>query len=285
MPDQKTGGRDELSRRLHDLRKTAGLSGTRAAELVETSQAKISRIETGRVVADPDFVEQLCRLYKVPAGERRELVAMAKDVKAGNRRLVLRRDTAGVQAQIGRIQKQSALVRTFAPSGLPGLVQTPAYIRAVFHASARRNLEGAEAGIAQRVRNQAILDDETTQRRFVMLMPEGSLGWALLPPAAMAEQIDHVAAATSRRNVEVGVIPWGTPSTVLPLHSWNIYDARLVIVGATHATAQLTDPADVNAYVKLTDQLQELAVYGDEAREILTEVAARYRRLAVQGHG
>src|SRR5690348_4965531 len=132
MPDQTTGGRDELSRRLHDLRKAAGLSGIRAAELAETSQAKISRIETGRVVADPDFVDQLCRLYKVPAAERRELVAMAKDVQAGNRRLVLRRDTAGVQAQIGRIQKQSALVRTFSPSGLPGLLQTPAYIRAVF---------------------------------------------------------------------------------------------------------------------------------------------------------
>lgn len=285
MPDWKTGGRDELSRRLHDLRKAAGLSGTRTAELSEASQAKISRIETGRVVADPEFVDQLCRLYKASAAERRELVAMAKDVQAGNRRLVLRRDTAGVQAQIGRIQKQSALVRTFAPSGLPGLLQTPPYIRAVFHASARRNLEGVEAGIAQRVRNQAILDDETTHRRFVMLMPEGSLGWALLPPAAMADQIDHIAAATHRRNVQVGIIPWGAPSPVLPLHSWELYDARLVIAGSTHATAQLTEPGDVNAYVKLTDQLQELAVYGDKARAILTKVAGRYRQLAVQGHG
>lgn len=279
MSDRKTGGRDELSRRLHDLRKAAGLSGPRVAELAEASQSKISRVETGRVVVDPEFVDRLCRLYKASAADRRELVAMARDVQAGNRRLVLRRDTAGVQAQIGRIQKQSAVVRTFSPSGLPGLIQTPAYIRAVFHASARRNLEGTEAGIAQRVRNQAILDDETTRRRFVMLMPEGSLGWALLPPAAMAEQIDHISAATHRRNVQVGIIPWGTASPVLPLHSWELYDARLVITGSTHATAQLTDPVDVAAYVKLTDALEQLAVFGEAAREILTRVADRYRAL------
>jgi transcriptional regulator with XRE-family HTH domain len=281
MPDRTTGGRDELSRRLHDLRKAAGLSGMRVAELTGTSQGKISRTENGRVGADPEFIEQLCRLYEAPAAERRELVAIAKDVQAGNRRLVLRRDTAGVQAQIGRIMKQSALVRTFSPSGLPGLLQTPDYIRAVFHASARRNLEGAEAGIAQRVRNQAILDDETTRRRFVMLVPEGSLGWAILPPEGMAEQIDHIAAATRRRNVRVGIIPWGANSPVLPLHSWDLYDARFVMAGATHATAKLTDRVDVEAYVRLTDQIEQLAVFDDDARAILEQVAVRYRGLGL----
>ena len=39
-------------------------------------------------------------------------------------------------------------------------------------------------------------------------------------------------------------------------------------------------PVDVAAYVRLTDRLQELAVFDDAAREILTRVADRYRELA-----
>lgn len=276
MADRTTGDRDELSRRLRALRMAAGLSGMEAARLTETTQSKVSRVENGRVVAAPEFVEQLCRLYRSSAAERRDLVAMAHDVRGGNRRLVLSRDSAGIQARIGRVERQSALVRSFTPSGIPGELQTEAYVRAVFHGSARRDFDGAEAGIAQRLLNQAILDDEASTRQFVLLMSEGSLGWALLPPAEMAAQIDHVAAATHRRNVRVGIVPWGRHSAVLPLHSWYLFDARFVVAGATHGAADLDDPADVAAYVRLTDQLEQLAVWDADARTILARAAERY---------
>jgi hypothetical protein len=41
----------------------------------------------------------------------------------------------------------------------------------------------------------------------------------------------------------------------------------------------LTDPDDVVAYVALTDQLEQAAVFDDEARVILRNVADRYRNL------
>ena len=46
----------------------------------------------------------------------------------------------------------------------------------------------------QRIVNQAVLTGDTA-RRFVMLMPEGSLGWALLPPVGMADQVSRVRAS------------------------------------------------------------------------------------------
>jgi transcriptional regulator with XRE-family HTH domain len=280
MPDRTTGGRDELSQRLRALRKAAGLSGVEAATRAAVTQSKMSRVENGRVVADPEFVDQLARLYGASPAERRDLVAMAKDVKGGTRRLVMSRDSAGLQARLGRIERQSALVRCFSPSGLPGELQTEEYVRAVFYGSARRSVEAAEAGITQRLLNQAILDDEHSPRQFVMILPEGSLGWALLPPPGMAEQVDRLTAATYRRNVRLGIIPWGSQCPVLPLHSWYLFDARFVVTGVTHGAFDLAEPADVDAYVKLTDQLEQYAVFGDEARAILVKVADRYRGLA-----
>lgn len=279
MSERTTGSRDQLSQRLRELRKAAGLSGMDAAARAESTQSKISRVENGRVVADPEFVEMLCELYGASAKQRRELVQMARDVKGGNRRLVLSRDSAGVQARIGRIQRQSSLIRNFSPSAIPGELQTEAYVRAVFYSSARRDFDGAEAGIRQRLLNQAVLDEEGSKRRFVMIIPEGALGWGLLPSAEMATQVDHVSAATTRRNVRIGIIPWGSPTPVLPLHSWTLFDARFVVTGSTTFTADIDDPVDVAAYVRLTDELESYAVWDDGARAILAEAARRYRSM------
>lgn len=77
----------------------------------------------------------------------------------------------------------------------------------------------------------------------------------------------------------MGIVPFGRPARVFPLHSWDLFDQRAVIVGTTTATAILTEPQDVAAYVELTDALERLAVYGQEAREILARVVGRYRSL------
>lgn len=95
----------------------------------------------------------------------------------------------------------------------------------------------------------------------------------------MIEQLERIAARTYRLNVRVGIVPFGRPIEVFPLHSWDLFDQRAVIVGTTTATAVLTEPRDVAVYVELTDALERLAVYGAEAREILTRVADRYRSL------
>ena len=279
MPNRPVG-RDELSRRLHDLRQASGLSGEAAAERVGSNQSKISRVETGRTVPEPEFVDALCRAYRAGAAERRELVAMAEDVKAANRRVVLRREVAGFQAQLGRIQHQSALARCFSPVAIYGLLQTAEYVRAVFSSGKDLSADAVEAGIQARLANQDILDDEHNPRQFVVTMPEGAFGWALLPPNGMAAQMEHLVDASRRPNVEVGIIPWGGRATVLPSHTWSLYDQRAVIVGTTTATAILTEPVDVARYVELTDELERLAVFGDEARAILDRVAERYRRLA-----
>ncbi|WP_037081222.1 helix-turn-helix domain-containing protein [Pseudonocardia spinosispora] len=280
MPD-RSGGRDELSRRLRELRDAAGLRQVDATGESGISQPTIARFETGRQIPRPDQVDKLCATYRASDIDRDELMAMAEDLRAGNRRVVLRREPGAAQSQIARIRATSALVRTFSPSGIPGLLQTPAYCRAVFGEGLTDR--AAEDGIAARIAGQAILDDRESGRRFELVMSEGSLGWSVLPPTDMGEQIDHIAAATYLPNARVGIIPWGVTASVLPLHSWTIFDERAVMAGSTTGVALLTERADVDRYVELTEQLERLAVFGAEARAILGLVADRYRRMAEEG--
>ncbi|MGH3785694.1 MAG: Scr1 family TA system antitoxin-like transcriptional regulator [Pseudonocardiaceae bacterium] len=94
--------------------------------------------------------------------------------------------------------ESSVLVRTFSPIGIPGLLQTVDYVRALFTTGGEVTAAD-EAGAQQRVANQSVLTEDA-DRMFVTLMPEGSLGWTLLPPSDMTDQIDHIAALRAVRH-------------------------------------------------------------------------------------
>jgi hypothetical protein len=240
---------------------------------------KIARVELGRTLPDEEYVTQLCAAYRTPAAERRRLIELVRDVRAHNRRVVLHRNPAAFQRQVGRIQRQSALIRSFASIGLPGLLQTADYCRNLFLSREGVAPELAESGIRACLENQRILDDP--RWKFIYLMVEGALGWAFGTPEVMADQMEHLVRATHRVNVRVGVIPFGAwdPHLTLPLHGWEMYDQRLAIVGTITATALLDEPRDIAAYVDMFERLEQLAVYDDEARAVFARVAERYQRL------
>jgi Domain of unknown function (DUF5753) len=127
-----------------------------------------------------------------------------------------------------------------------------------------------------RLDRQTLLDD--TAHRFTLVIAEGVFGWRAGSREDMADQVERVADATRRENVRVGIIPWGTRATRFPLHAWDIYDRRAVSYGTVDATAILTEPRDVEKYAILFDTLASSAVYDDEARALLADIAHRYRR-------
>lgn len=273
MPARSTGG-DALSRTLRDLRDGAGLRQVEVAARAGYSQALIARFETGRQVPRPDQVEKLCDVYGAHDDARGRAVAMARDARAGIERVVMHRDVAPAQKRINRIAETALVERTFSPSVLPGLLQSPAYCRALFLSEPNLSPESAEEAARERLRGQSTLE---TDREYGFLLPEGALGWSLLPPADMANQMDQLAAASRRPNVTFGVVPWGRQAAAIPINSFTLFDERLVIVGTTTRVAYLTVRTDLDAYLSLYDRIASFAVFDDDARAILSQVADRYR--------
>jgi transcriptional regulator with XRE-family HTH domain len=275
-------GRDELSRTLAQLRDDAGLSGAEAAHRAGEgfSQSKVSRWESGRLVPSPDDVDRYARALGAADSVRRRLVARAHDLHDQHRasapaRITLRR-TAAYQRRVGRIEAGSAHVATFHPLLVPGLLQTADYARAVF-SSGELTTSAVDAAVAARLQRQQLLGDNS--RRFTLITTAGALGWRAGPPTVMAAQIDQIMEVSRRSNVRVGIIPWGTEATVFPPGGFDLYDERLVIVGMTGGAAHITDPRDVAGYVHLLTELEQLAAFDDPARELLAELADKYRAL------
>ncbi len=271
--------REQLSARLRELRRAAGLSSAAAARAAGFSQSKLSKIETGALLPSFADSETLCGAYRASGKDRDEVLdlvhALHEEVESA--RVILRRGAYRLQRRIARIEAQTVHYRDLQVAYLAGLLQTRDYMMRL----AGTVLSGGdkEKFIAARLARQQVLGEQS--KRFTFVMTEGALRWRAGPRHMMAKQIEHIAEVSRLPNVRVGIVPWTTeaPPGVFPGHEIQIYDDKLVIVGIETATANIQDPRDIAIYLSLFGAVESVAVFGDDARDVLSAIAADYRAM------
>ncbi|MGH3156302.1 MAG: helix-turn-helix domain-containing protein [Streptosporangiaceae bacterium] len=265
-----------LSQQLRALRRDAGLSGAEAARQAGITQSKVSRAETGTFLPTEDDVRKLCRVYGAEPDAQRQMVEMTRDLREGSTpaRVILQRGGWWMQQRIGKLEAAASQIRTFTPTVIIGLVQTRAYISALFGDSLPP--DDLDKTVSARLERQRVL---ATGRQFTFLMAEGALRWNIGGAHVMAEQLDHLIEVSRLANVKIGVIPWTTPTTVPALHGFTIYDSRAVLLGTQTATAIMTDRRDISDYEAHWKELEPFASWGDDARSVIAETAGAYRSI------
>lgn len=260
----------ELSRALLALRKAAepAVRQVDVVARVGISQARLSRIEQGKAVPSDEDLRALLTLYGADKAARDRLIELARDIRAGvhDERLVVQRGkTLRLQQRWRKLERESEVVRSYHPAIVIGVLQTEAYASVV--------LDGDAALIADRqARRQAML---TTDRpRFVLLQTEGALRFRVGSAEVMREQLDAIAEASRRPNVEFGIIPFRNAVRVTPVAGFHIHDAKAAVVGLEVAAARLTAPGDVESLLATFARLSTAALWGDAARGELARIAA-----------
>lgn len=256
------------------------MSADAAARQVYRNQPWLARIERARTVPTVADVEALSDLYRAPGKVRRRLVALSRDLLADTAppaRMVISRAAGKMQDRIGRIEQSSARIAHFHPIAVAGLLQTEAYACAVFASGGDLPPEQRVDALAARMQRQHLLD--VPGREFVFLLTEGVLRWPLGGPALMAAQLDRIVERSRLPHVRVGVFPCTSSVSVAPMNGFDLYDHRAVVVGSESATAFLTNAHDVAAYAKLFVDLAREAVWAEDARSVIVDVAAEYRSL------
>lgn len=265
-----------LSQSLRALRDESGLTQAEAASQSGITQSKVSRAETGTFLPTEDDVKKLCRVYGAKPDVQRQLVKMTKDLREGSTpaRVTLQRGGWWMQQRIGKLETAAARIRTFTPAVIIGLLQTRAYVSALFGDSLPP--ADLERTVDARLERQSIL---ATGRQFTFLMAEGALRWNMGGARVMAGQLDHLIEVSRQPNVKIGVIPWTTPANVPALHGFTIYDGSAVLLGTQTATAIITDRRNVADYEAHWNELEPLADWGDAARSVIARAAADYRSI------
>ena len=275
---------------LRQRRRRLELSGQDLAGRVGMSQAKISRIETGVVGADPADVRRLARALGRPDDEVRDLVKRTER-QADHRARAWLTVPAGVadrQREMAELEMSTTEFRVFQPTLVFGLLQTSEYARAILSTAQRvpagRTAEShpdVAAAVTARFRRHEILEYE--DRRFHFLMAETVLANRLCRPHEMVAQIERLREAAARPNITLRIIPSDARWPAPPYHGFELMDDSCVLVDLFNSTLLSRGRSVVREYQEIFDAMESRST--TDIDPVLDRYAELYLDLSRPAHG
>nr|WP_171142743.1 helix-turn-helix transcriptional regulator [Streptomyces sp. S3(2020)] len=269
--------RGELGAALRALRQASGKEAKAVARSAVMSTSKLSKIETGKVAPSVVDVESILTAIGVSDEVKAEYleVVRASTTETTAWRLVRRMGVHKAQQQTRALETQMTLLRLFQPALIPGLLQTPEYIRAIL---SRHDLteDVLNRTTTARLERQQVLYDDDKALRFVIT--ENVLRWRIVSAPRMAEQVDRLISLSRLPNIDIHIVPFTASQIDIANHAFVIRDDRTVSVETVHAELVVTDPRDVATYVSKFEGFTSLALSGDSMREMLSGVRDDFLR-------
>ncbi|MFJ2808277.1 helix-turn-helix domain-containing protein [Kitasatospora sp. NPDC087271] len=262
---------------LRELRKASGKEAKAVARSAAMSASKLSRIETGKIAPTAMDVDRILTAIGVSDEVRAGLVETARReaTEATAWRLYRRSGFHLHQDAIRAVEAETVVQRIFQPSCIPGLCQTPEYVRAILSTKGLTE-EVLSRTIGARIQRQAVLFESAKSFRY--LITESVLRWRLISPPEMAVQLDRLIALSRLPNVWIGVVPLSAHMTEAPSSSFAIYDNRMVIVEIPHAEITTSEPKDVELYLERFGRFELKALAGDAMRHLAGTVRDEFLR-------
>lgn len=197
--------------------------------------------------------------------------------------LLARGSLALRQAHIGAMEAAAARIGEYQPAFMPGLVQTPAYTRALLELPGSARSKGASDDeldriVAARGNRQELLSEPG--RRWQFVIGETAL-WS--PPGTrevQADQLDRLVEVSDLGGVEIGVIPLKAPMPVLPLSGFRLLDDEFVFVESLAGEQRLDDPVQIAPIIRAFEALREAAVTGRQVVALIQRATAELRTRA-----
>jgi hypothetical protein len=170
--------------------------------------------------------------------------------------------------------RRTTTFRIHEPTVTPGIFQTEAYTRRMlaFWYEFLDAPDDMDATVAAKAERTAIALNPT--KRIAVVLGEQVLHTHFGTPEEHAEQLTHLLSCMRLPFVSVGIIPADAQRYALSTIGFWIFDNNAVALETPTAGIKVTRPQEIAQYAKLFDLLQAEAVYGRNARRLVTEVRA-----------
>jgi transcriptional regulator with XRE-family HTH domain len=274
-----TALRIALGTQLRRLREAKGITRQTAGYTIRASDAKISRLELGRVGFKQRDVADLLTLYGVTDERKREaLLTLAHQAnspgwwhKYGD---VL---PNWFEMYIG-LEQAASVIRTYQVQFVPGLFQTADYVRAVtLLGNPWATASDIDLRVELRMARQEILTRADPPRVWAVV-DENALRRAVGGTRVMRGQLERLLELTELPNVTLQVITFqagghaaaGGPFSILRFSDRDIHD--VAYLEQLTSALYLDKRADVDNYLKVMDRLCAEAASPSETRRLLAGI-------------
>ncbi|MCP3785336.1 helix-turn-helix domain-containing protein [Micromonospora sp. A3M-1-15] len=277
--------RRQLGRALRELRTQARMTLDGAAEALQCSRQKTWRIETGLCAVRGLDVRAMCELYGATPELTAALTGLARETKAkgwwhtyGDTIPDWFELYVGLEAAAGRLREHDDAL-------IPGLLQTPGYAAGVYQHRSGMTCDEWERLVEVRLRRQALLRRRLPPPpRLDVMLSEAVLLRVVGGPAAMAEQLRHLAEVGRLPQVSIRVVPLAAGlhfgavagSFVIldfPLGSRVEPEPSVVYSESLTGALYLDRKEELAAYERIWASLDSLALDEGQSRQLIVKIS------------
>jgi transcriptional regulator with XRE-family HTH domain len=257
--------RRRLGAELKRCREAAGLTQENVSRHFEWHAAKVTRIETARVAVTPRDVKDLLTLYNVRDEEYREALVELARLSRERTWWTDYRDIMRPGNFIG-LEAAAAVMRTWEPIILPGLLQTEDYMRVLLQTG---RPDDSPSELQRRVSLRLTRQARLTGARPLELhaiFDESAVRRIIGGPEVMARQLSYLVEVAQLPNVTLQVLPFeagshqflGGPAALLEFQETTHLD--VVYLEGVAGDLYEEQPYEVAQYRRELDRLSEKAL-------------------------
>lgn len=193
---RQTFERRQLGMTLRRLRDDAGRTQQEAADVIGKVRSRVVSLEDGSATASPDDLTALLDLYQVNGEERATLLALAAQARKRTKRRTHVDVLPDAYRRFADLEASASEINCYESGLIPGLLQSPAYMRAV-HAECegiwwRKKDTEADDRLAFRQERQANVFEAADRHMLRFVITEDALHANMGSPDVMSEQLVHL---------------------------------------------------------------------------------------------
>jgi transcriptional regulator with XRE-family HTH domain len=268
-----------LGTQLRRLREEKGIAVQTAGQAIRASDAKISRLELGRVGYKQRDVADLLTLYGVLDEREREVFfTLAREASSPGWWHKYSDVLPGWFEMYVGLEQAASMIRNYQVQFVPGLFQTEDYARAV---TMLGHPGVSDSEVDMRV-------DLRMARQELLTRPGAPNVWAVVDEAAlrravggtrvMRAQLERLIELTELPNVTVQAVPFltgghaaaGGSFSILRFSEPDIHD--IAYLEQLTSAIYLDKRADVTSYLMVMDRLCAEAAPPEETKQLLTRI-------------
>ncbi|MCU4745746.1 MULTISPECIES: helix-turn-helix domain-containing protein [Streptomyces] len=272
--------RMRLGMELRRLREQAGKSQLEAADVVDASDAKISRVESGKTGMSRLELVALLDLYEVKDETLREALV---DLNRNSRKRgwwQQRKDVLSPKLmELIELESTASQIFQFESGLIPGLFQTEAYARAVISASPEPHGPSVDQGVQIRLERQKILEGSQSPR-IICVLDEAAIRRQVGGPSVMAEQLRKLVCIANPPHLSIQVIPYsaGAHASMEGPFLRFVYPAPahmdIVFLEQKASRLFIEEAAGLEPYRITEEHLRTQALSSAESMKLISAIAA-----------
>ena len=276
--------RRRLGAQLRRLREAAGFYLDEAADHLECSPTKLSRLEIGFGVPKVRDVRDLLDFYRVTDRELRDkLLQWAKDGQGNEWWLRLGRTYAhaGNLEKLISLEAQAAVIKTNQPRVCPGLFQTPRYARSIIEVYYPDcTPEELTDFVNVRIQRQEFWLERDNPAQVIAIVDESAFYRSIGSVDILREQIEHLIYLSTKPFCSIRMHPFSSgihtgAETEFIIFEETTGERAVIIELFPEGVKILRSKSYIEKYTNSFDQIFSRCLSEDDSRDFLSHLAAK----------